>query len=79
MKDVRKEIKFFAQEMERVMAKHDEREGDSWKRVPIIFLENKLKQKFNVWDIILNAHNDTLVDIANYCMMIYFRDYKKVE
>jgi predicted house-cleaning noncanonical NTP pyrophosphatase (MazG superfamily) len=66
---MRDEIKEFTEEMERIMSKHDEKKGDSWKVMTIYQLENKLEEEY----IEYMGKEDELVDLANICMMLYHR------
>ena len=71
-------IQAFADEMQLVMSKHDEDKGESWMDCPAKYLldgldteiEELAKARGN-----LNIANvrEELVDIANYCMMLWNR------
>ena len=47
--EVRDEIMELAMEMERIMRKHDETKGDSWKEMPIEDLRMLVSQELNEW------------------------------
>ena len=67
---IRKEIIFFAESMERVMAKHDKMKKDSWKRMSHYELQELLLQEVEESNN-ENAKIKEWIDIANICMMIY--------
>lgn len=69
----RKEVMFFAFEMERVLKLHDKNKGDSWKTCDVMYLDNRLKQEYREWDLTPKCDNKELVDVANMCMMIWNR------
>ena len=76
---MRTAIHSFAHEMERVMADNDKEKGDSWKGVLPIFqlkyqLINEIEElKIELTDNDGDALKKELVDVANYCMMIWNR------
>ena len=70
---MREEIRKFAEEMERIMSENDAKKGDSWKRCDVRFLDDRLKEEFSEWDNTNKAGNKELVDIANFCMMLWNR------
>ena len=76
--EVRKEIKEFAEEMERVMQEHDAEKGDSWKKRPSYFLIKVLLGKVEEFHYTESNYKarEEVVDIANYCMMLFHR-YKE--
>lgn len=77
---MRKEIKEFAEEMERVMKKHDKKKGDSWKEEGIDcddYLWEKLDEEY-----IECVHESAdikkeLIDLANVSMMLWWRERQK--
>jgi len=72
---MRKEIKDFAEEMERIMAFHDEEKGDSWKNpdeVNETFLWGKLREEF-IECMHEEAPPEELADLANICMILWNR------
>jgi len=75
---MRKEIKEFAEEMERVMQENDAIKRNSWKNLPISYLEHKLIEEYQEWYLLSNIKNNKkeLIDIANICMMLWHR-YKE--
>jgi len=83
---MRKEIKEFAEEMERVMQEHDAKKGDSWKEMSLHTLEHLLMNEVKEWNASRLGHIDggnhskekELVDIANICMMLWHR-YKRYQ
>lgn len=68
---IRKEIMEFAEEMERVMAEHDNGKGDSWKRIPLSQLDDKLNEEIE--EARIDGDKREFVDVANVCMMIWER------
>jgi len=76
---MRPEIQQFAEEMEKVMAKHDQKKGDTWKEPDErndTFLWGKLKEEYLEC---VSAENEEgpreLVDLANICMMLWTRNW----
>ena len=77
---MRKEIQEFAEEMERIMAKHDAKKGDSWKS-PDTFTQRFLIEKFyeETKEAMQNrADKSEYVDVANICMMLWYRQKEGV-
>jgi len=78
---MRPEIEQFAEEMEKVMLRHDAEKGDSWKELPIEHLEAGLNNEVDE----LNLSSDywgemqECIDIANYAMMLFHRCRREVE
>jgi hypothetical protein len=74
--EIRPEILEFAQEMECIMRKHDERKGDSWKSLHIDYLRLQLTDEYRE----TSEHKDFMeyVDVANFCMMLYHRLKHKI-
>lgn len=74
---VRREIMRFAEEMESIMRLHDKKKGDSYKTCEINFLRRKLAEEFSEWAYPCIEDGDTekyeVVDIANICMMLFWR------
>ena len=72
---MREEIEEFAEEMEKVMQKHDRYKKDSWKTCKLDYLEKKLVEEYKEWKDGTKGipAMDELVDIANVCMMLYHR------
>ena len=71
-KGIRPEIMRFAHIMERVMAINDSKKRDSWKRMKVMELKNMLAME---WEEYIATHSiKELVDIANFCMMIWNRE-----
>lgn len=72
---IRKEILEFAEVMEDVMRINDDKKGDSWKDCEISFLESKLIVDFAEWlqTRNYNLSKNEVIDIANYCMMLFHR------
>lgn len=69
----------FMERIEEKFNKEDKKHGDSWKTVEIYKLRRFLKQHVDKW---LDNHNSKvdpnqetldLIDIANYCMMLFHR------
>jgi len=84
---MRKEIKEFAEEMERVMQENDAKKVDSWKSLPIQCLEDLLlgrfedyqyATEFEEYKFTITGHKRELINIANICMMLWHR-YKEEE
>ncbi len=66
----RPEIIRFAEAMERLMHKHDNIKGDSWKEMPHGRLQKMMLKEVEETKE-ENAMLSEWVDIANFCMMIY--------
>lgn len=73
-------INEFAEAMEKKMAEKDYHKGDSWKQCPEQVLRLGLSNEINEWwQLKLNKPKDhkneamELVDIANFCMMLWNR------
>jgi len=77
---MREDLEEFILEMEKVLAKHDEQKGNSWKTCDIKFLENKLIEEFEEWknQPKRTGKGDETVDIANVCMMLWHRYFPEV-
>ena len=73
---MRDKILEFAIEMDKVMNKHQSEKGDSWEVCDVDFLKKKLVEEFNEYCEDTNQRKE-LLDIANICMMLYFRIIKK--
>jgi len=74
---LRNAVREFAEEMERIMQKHDPVKGDTWKTCPIEFLEEKLEDEFAEYKHGSFVRDEReLIDIANIAMMLWYR--KKV-
>ena len=76
--NMREEIKEFAEEMEKVMQKHDRYKKDSWKTCNLEYLEKKLVEEYKEWkdgNVLCPLKNE-VVDIANVCMMLFHRYIK---
>ena len=72
----RKELTAFVQKMEGVLQENDAEKGDSWKEMNYVDLEDLLLEKFDtvVTDYSGNDIDmETLVDLANYAMMLWNR------
>lgn len=70
---IRKEIQEFAEQMERVMQKHDIRKGNSWKRMSVDELTRLLAVKYVETTKGTPVRNE-YIDVANYCMLLYHKD-----
>ena len=59
---------------DKLLAKHDIK-GESWKDVPIDNLRNRLSFKYSLFAESFGKESEveTLVDLANYCMLLYIR------
>lgn len=68
---VRPEIVDFAQAMERQMAKHDKERGDSWKAATHLYLQSRMQEEVEE-SMSEDAVIGEWIDIANFCMMIYW-------
>ena len=64
---VRDSVRKFAIEMERVLKANDYKRG--WRGETLEYLERRLKEEFH--EHIFSTDKDELVDIANFCMMIF--------
>ena len=74
---MRTELKVFAEEMENILQANDAKKGDSFKTMPEQELYNLLSAKILTYQHIRESGSDTrheLLDIANYCMMLYYRE-----
>ena len=72
---MRNEILEFAIKMDNIMNIHENKKGDSWKFCDLKFLEDKLDKEYNEW--IESKNENELIDIANICMMLFFRKNKE--
>ena len=71
---LRKDVREFAEAMEKTLQKHDPKKGDSWKTLSTHYLWQCLNQEWNeVNTTNLNNGNREFVDLANVCMMLYHR------
>lgn len=76
---MREEIQNFAEEMERVMEDNSQDKGESWKRMSLGDLNEKLKEELEEWDDEIYSKEE-LVDIADCCMMLWNRlDQEEVQ
>jgi len=75
---MKKEIKEFAEEMERILKKHDFIKGDSWK-----MMSHKQLQELMLKEVEESKEDDAKlgewIDIANICMMIWYNSTHKKE
>jgi len=78
---MRKEIKEFAEVMEKEMQRHDPKKGDSWKSMPIEGLKDILEGAIedyryagDYWE-----EMEELIDIANLAMMLWHRCKEEVD
>jgi hypothetical protein len=70
---MRQEIREFAEEMERIMLKHDHRKGDTWKSSNMgDFLIDKFHEEFKE-SVEIGADPSEFVDVANIAMMLWWR------
>ena len=69
--EIRKEIMDFAVEMELKMQTHDEDRGDSWKVCGLSDLAKGLEREMH--EYALSGNRQELVDVSNYCMMVWNR------
>lgn len=74
---IRPEIMKFAEHMEVIMRVHDDKKGDSWKTMRIIDLKNMMAKEWLEYTRF--EHETELIDIANFCMMIWHRESEKKE
>lgn len=76
---IRKEIMRFAQEMEKIMSKHDKIKSDSWNDCSIRYLFDKLEEEWEEASIAFFNEVDypktrkELIDLSNICMMLWHR------
>jgi hypothetical protein len=76
MLKLRAEVREFAEEMEKILRKHDHAKADSWKsELTIEELADRLEVQYDGWIHADNEDNDQqrCIDMANYCMMLYHR------
>ena len=73
--EIRKEIMEFAEEMERIMNKHDINKSDSWKTCDEGFLWKKLREEWKELDDCYSDESKSkeFIDVANVCMMLWNR------
>jgi len=71
MENLRPELVSFAEEMESVLKAHDEDRGDSWKTCDIDFLQTRLEDEVQEYKQFEDFSE--LLDIANFCMMLWWR------
>lgn len=80
--EIRSEIEKFAEVMETKMRKMDDVKSDSWKDVNLPRLRGGLSLEIEEWKRTLNEEegnnineeNEELVDIANFCCMVFSRN-----
>ena len=75
---MRKQISAFAKEMEVRMARYDSTKGDTWKTMPLEKLYEEMeyiidKVEYQIENGMTTCNED-MVDIANYLMMIHWRN-----
>jgi len=70
---MRREILIFASAMENKMATHDKDRGDEWKHMSIQQLAKRLGQEFAELKSQASEKDirRELVDVANFCMMLW--------
>lgn len=72
---MRQEVKEFAEDMERILAKHDALKGESWKRMNYADLRDLLFNEFiEAYKVTAKPHPDEFVDLANIAMMLWWHD-----
>lgn len=75
--DFREAIRTFAFRMEKKMSKNDDTKGDSWKSMTKEDLRQGLHDEFWEFEKSLEKNEldpkEELIDIANFCMMLYFK------
>jgi len=69
------EIELFAQAMDVKLDKKQLEYGNSWKDCPIQFLNERLQEEVQELkdSISINEVHNKLVDVANLCMMLWYR------
>jgi hypothetical protein len=67
---IRPEIMEFAEEMEKKMASHDRERGESWKQCSLEYLRARLSEEV-IESYVPNADPREVIDVANFCMMIF--------
>lgn len=76
-KNIRPEIMAFAEAMEAMMARHDEKKGDSWKTMSeedlIDLMGEHVENWWNDYEYGSDIPPDDYVDIANIAMMIWHK------
>lgn len=70
---IRSEIMAFAVAMESKMKKHDPVKRDSWKTMDLEELEDMLNDTINAYELSPYSDYSEMVDIANFCMMLWNR------
>jgi len=70
-----RDVEKFAEAMTLVLSEHADEKGDSWKRCDIAFLQAKLQEEVKEYQDASGSFRKAqeLVDIANFCMMLYHR------
>ncbi len=77
--NIRKEVKEFAEAMEIILRKHDNKKGDSWKRLDMEYLFSILGEEYEEAKYSGKDNHLEFVDLANVCMMLYHRSKKAKE
>ena len=76
--DPRWQVKAFAEAMEGVLQDNDDKGG--WWNCPIEYLETRLLEEIEEWKQSRKSSffegTDELIDIANFCMMLWDRSNK---
>ena len=69
---MRKELEQFAKAMELKLCEKDPEYGDSWKTMPVGELLDRLRMEIEEFHFNPEDKSE-LIDIANVCMMIWYR------
>lgn len=73
--NIRPEILFFAEQMEKVMKSHDADKGDSWKCMTNKQLLTLLKNEYT--EAKVGIFTKEYIDVANICMMLFWNGCKQ--
>jgi len=76
---MRDELSLFAMAMETKLKRHDKDRGDSWKDCDKSFLRGRLIDEVTEYLDSYPCDRKELVDIANFCMMLWYRDIDKTK
>ena len=78
---MRNELELFASAMEAKLQRHDKERKDSWKECDVNYLLDRLEDESDEFHVTVSRFKNgagydrkELVDIANFCMMLWNRD-----
>lgn len=82
--EIRDEVLKFAEAIELKLREHDRIKRDTWKTIPVPFLEDKLKEEYFEYveslaiDKSLQEIDDELIDMSCVCAMLDWR-YRELD